>query len=86
MVSVNGVEYYSLYEYLGKAAGPNLGTKVNAEAINQTQPLVKQHIENPAYKGKVLCYTKKFLDSYFDKKHNPNLEYFHTTKDDDLPF
>ena len=29
----NKVEYYSLYEYLGKAAGPVLGDEVNKAAM-----------------------------------------------------
>jgi hypothetical protein len=87
MVEINNIKYYSLYEYLGKAAGPDLGTKVNAVAIDKRQPIVKQYVENPVFKGKVMCYTKNFLDSYFNKtEYNPDLDYFHITKDDDLPF
>jgi len=87
MVELNGKTYYSLYEYLGKAAGEELGLKVNAVAIEKNQPIVKQYVENSVFKGKVMCYTKNFLDSYFNKtEYNPDLDYFQMTKDDDLPF
>ena len=87
MVSIDGIEYYSLYEYLGKAAGPDLGTKVNAAAIDKRQPIIKQQVDNPVFKGEVICYTKNFLNGYFGKdEYDVNLDYFQTTKDDDLPF
>ena len=34
-----------------------------------------------------MCYTKNFLNGYFGKdEYDVNLDYFQTTKDDDLPF
>mgnify|MGYP003976260525 FL=1 len=61
----NKIEYYSLYEYLGKAAGPELGKEVNAASKRTNQPIVKQYVEQGGYKGEVFCYTKDFLDEYF---------------------
>ena len=65
----NGIEYHSLYEYLGYAAGPNLGDKVNEAAIKANQEYVTQKVSNPVYKGEVFCYTKKFLDEYFANQY-----------------
>ena len=61
----NGIEYHSLYEYLGYAAGPDLGDEVNKEAIKTKQLFIQQEVDNPMFKGKVHCYTKEFLNSFF---------------------
>tara|TARA_B100001559_G_scaffold301682_1_gene288807 strand:+ start:2143 stop:2355 length:213 start_codon:yes stop_codon:yes gene_type:complete len=61
----NGVEYHSLYEYLGYAAGPSLGDKVNKAAIKTKQEYVTQEVKNPVFEGEVFCYTREFLNEYF---------------------
>lgn len=83
----NKVEYYSLYEYLGKRAGTKLGDEVNKTAMEHNQKYVTQKVSNPVYDGEVHCYTKKFLDSYFYAKEN-NEEFVlpQDTYDGDLPF
>ena len=72
----DGIEYHSLYEYLGYAAGKKLGNKVNKAAKKTKQKYVTQEVSNPVYEGEVFCYTKKFLDEYFEIKN----------KYEDLPF
>jgi hypothetical protein len=62
------IEYYSLYEYLGYAAGGDLGTQVNEAATKTKQPIITQEISNRVYSGRVFCYTKKFLNEYFKKQ------------------
>ena len=55
----------SLYDYLGHAAGPELGKQV---AIAATKAGVKgetRQVSNPVYKGPVMLYPKAFLDLYF---------------------
>ena len=81
------IEYYSLYEYLGKAAGPTLGGEINKVAMKHKQKYVTQHVEHGGYNGEVFCYTKKFLDDYFYAKEN-NEEFVlpQDTYDGDLPF
>lgn len=81
------IEYYSLYEYLGKAAGPTLGGEINKAAMKYKQKYVTQHVEHGGYNGEVFCYTKKFLDDYFYAKEN-NEEFVlpQDTYDGDLPF
>ena len=93
MKKILGREYYSLYEYLGHAAGPALGEEVNKVAIKQKQKIVQQEVENKVYTGKVFCYTKEFLDEYFQSEQESLLKDF-TIMDsvdlddeyDDLPF
>jgi hypothetical protein len=65
----------SLFDYLGKAAGANLGKLVNIEAQNKKIPIKIREVSNPKYKGKVMLYPKSFLDEYFGVKQV-----------DDLPF
>jgi hypothetical protein len=76
-------QYKSLYEYLGKAAGAELGKKVAAAASAQKIKLTTQEVSNPKYSGTVLMYPVSFLDSYF----NPTIELTaKDTEDDELPF
>ena len=87
MQIIDKVEYYSLYEYLGKAAGKDLGCEVVKSSIKHKQKYVKQEVSNPVFKGKVFCYTKKFLDDYFyAKENNEELVLPQDTYDGDLPF
>ena len=72
-------EMYSLYDYLGKAAGPELGKAVwNAAKANKIKPEEKV-VSTKTYSGRILVYPKSFLDSYFGKTTTK-------TKIDDLPF
>jgi hypothetical protein len=70
------MEYKSLFEYLNRAAGPELGKNVNQAAKRAGVKCRTQHVTNSKYKGEVMVYPTGFLDSYFGK----------TTKDDELPF
>tara|TARA_R100000951_G_scaffold81680_1_gene69319 strand:+ start:661 stop:873 length:213 start_codon:yes stop_codon:yes gene_type:complete len=64
----------SLYDYLGKAAGKELGNKVNTYARLRKQPFKQRYVENPVYKGRVFLYTKEFLDEYFKVQEILTLE------------
>jgi hypothetical protein len=55
----------SLYDYLGKAAGGNLGAKVNAYAQIRKQKYTKRAIENPGFSGEVFLYKEEFLEEFF---------------------
>jgi hypothetical protein len=86
------MEYLSLYDFLGKAAGKELGTKVKEEADKIGVPFQIREISNPKYEGKVLLYPRDFLEFYFrepDLIHMNNLPEGHDWTgniDDDLPF
>ena len=57
--------YLSLYDYLGKAAGQELGAEVNKKAKTQGVEMMTRDISNHVYTGKVQMYPVKFLDEYF---------------------
>jgi hypothetical protein len=58
----------SLYEFLGKAAGGNLGKEVYISAIQNSVRWEKKKVSNPKYTGDVMTYPKSFLDEYFKSK------------------
>ena len=55
----------SLYDYLGRAAGAELGAKVNTYATIRKQKFEQRDVKNSAYVGKVFLYNEEFLDEYF---------------------
>ena len=55
----------SLFDYLGKAAGMELGKKVfKASAAMNIKP-ESRDVDIPTYCGKVMLYPKDFLEVYF---------------------
>ena len=58
----------SLYDYLGRAAGKQLGAEVATTAAALREVIEERYVENPAYKGNVHLYRREFLDEYFKKK------------------
>lgn len=61
----NNEQYLSLYEYLGKPAGGELGKQIFERAKSQNIKVNSVEISNPKYTGKVLTYPKSFLDNEF---------------------
>ena len=82
-------KYISLYEYLGHAAGGELGRKVAYEAAKAGIQPETREVSNPAYKGIVYTYPESFLELYFNpptpepQKSKPQRS---EPKDDGLPF
>mgnify|MGYP003644882344 FL=1 len=60
-------DYLSLYDYLGRAAGGELGRKIAYEAAKCKVNIQLKTIENPAYKGKIQMYPNDFLHECVDK-------------------
>jgi len=58
----------SLYDYLGRAAGKQLGAEVCATATSLKETIEERPISNPAFTGNVNLYRREFLDEYFGKK------------------
>ena len=58
----------SLYDYLGRAAGKQLGLEVHTVAVKLRETIHERYVENPVYKGTVHLYRREFLDDYFGKK------------------
>ena len=65
----------SLYDYLGHAAGMELGEQVAKVAKKQNVKMETRHVSNPKYTGNVTLYPEQFLR-----------EYFKVDQTDDLPF
>lgn len=61
------MNYMSLYDFLGKPAGGELGQKVCGEAIRQKIPMVQREVNTKNYTGKVMTYPEEFLKEYFAK-------------------
>ena len=83
--------YLSLYEYLGKPAGNDLGKEVAAAAIKANIKIQTREISNPKYTGKVHLYPKDFLEFYFREPESIHMEDLpgelnRVIDEDDLPF
>ena len=61
----NNMEKISLYDYLGHAAGADLGQQVAYAAAKAGVVTETRQVSNPVYKGPVMLYPKSFLDLYF---------------------
>ena len=55
----------SLYDSLGRAAGPDLGKAVATAAARKKVKFKTRHVEQGGYSGDVMLYPKTFLDEYF---------------------
>jgi len=58
----------SLYEYLGRAAGSELGKQVIQKAIQQQVKVTSHQVSNIKYQGRILKYPISFLKEYFNSK------------------
>ena len=55
----------SLYDYLGRAAGPDLGKQVAIAAAKAGVKHEIREVSNSKYTGPIMLYPKSFLDLYF---------------------
>jgi len=55
----------SLYDYLGKPAGSNLGEQVFRAASASKIPVKTKEVTTPKYKGKIMMYPENWLIGYF---------------------
>ncbi len=69
------MEMLSLYDYLGKPAGQDLGKQVADAAVAEKIKINAKYVSNPKYSGEILMYPKEWLDKYFQ-----------VSQVDDLPF
>ncbi len=74
----------SLYDYLGYAAGGELGKEVATAAIRSNVKIETREVSNPKYTGKVHLYPENFLKEYFQSKQAKVV--LSSYEDDDLPF
>jgi len=62
-------EFKSLYDFLERPAGSELGLQVMKAARSIKIPIQKRYIKNLKYEGYVLLYPENWLIGYFkDKK------------------
>ena len=61
----NNMNNVSLYDYLGHAAGSELGQKVATAARQAGVRGEMREVSNPVYKGPVMLWPRAFLDLYF---------------------
>jgi hypothetical protein len=85
------MEYLSLYDYLGKAAGEELGLEVSMAAKQAGIEIGTKQISNPKYTGEIQMYPKEFLEFYFREPDSIHMEDLpgsinYNIDDDDLPF
>ena len=59
------MEMISLYDYLGRAAGSELGKQVATAAAKAGVKHEIREVSNPKYKGPIMLYPRSFLDLYF---------------------
>lgn len=57
--------YISLYDYLGKPAGADLGKQVEAAARLANIPKIKREVSTNHYTGQVNTYPQWWLQEYF---------------------
>ena len=63
------IETQSLFDYLGRPAGSELGQKVHAAAVAKDVHIGTKDIETSIVpQGYVCMYPISFLDEYFDRK------------------
>jgi hypothetical protein len=58
----------SLYDYLGYAAGSELGKEVAETSVALKETIKTRTITNTRYKGEIMLYRREFLDEYFGNK------------------
>lgn len=61
-------EYLSLFDYLGRAAGSDLGKQVAAYAKSKKVKPTTRFVETAKYKGRILMYPKPLLEDFFKTK------------------
>ena len=55
----------SLYDYLGRPAGSELGQRVAAAAARNRIKFETRHVSTKTYTGDIMLYPKSFLDQFF---------------------
>lgn len=68
MEPVKEVPMTSLFDYLGRAAGAELGGQVYATAKRLKEAVESRIVETKNYTGQVMVYRKAFLEEYFQNK------------------
>jgi hypothetical protein len=64
------IKMMSLFDYLGRPAGGELGKQVYNAAYQLKVPVETRYVSNRKYSGEVMLYPEAFLKEYFEMKQN----------------
>ena len=64
-INTENMEMVSLYDYLGHAAGPDLGKKVAIAASKSGIKSEIREVKHAGWNGPIMLYPKSFLDNFF---------------------
>ena len=62
------IKMMSLFDYLGRPAGGELGKQVYDTAYHLKIPVETRHVQTKTYTGEVMLYPEAFLKEYFESK------------------
>ena len=65
LINKNNMEMISLYDYLGHAAGPDLGKKVASAAARAGVKHEIREVNHRGWNGPIMLYPRDFLDNFF---------------------
>jgi len=69
--TLEGKEFLSIYDYLGRKAGPELGLAVAQYAARLNEPQgPKNQVNTQGYKGPINTFRPDFLDFFFTQEGN----------------
>lgn len=68
---VDNSPFISLYDYLGYAAGAQLGKQVAQAAVKCKEKIEKKNVQTRTYSGEILMYRKQFLQEFFNNRKEP---------------
>lgn len=81
MMSSN-MEFKSLFDFLGKAAGRELGLEVAKAALTEGILVTTKNVSNRQYKGEIKMYPVYWLEAYFDTGATPSTKILYNEPDD----
>tara|TARA_A100000164_G_C21653073_1_gene651225 strand:- start:23 stop:490 length:468 start_codon:yes stop_codon:yes gene_type:complete len=64
-LKINNMNMISLYDYLGHAAGPELGKQVASAAARAGVKHEIREVKHAGWNGPIMLYPKSFLDNFF---------------------
>ena len=64
-LKTDNMDMISLYDYLGHAAGPELGKKVASAAARAGIKSEIREVSHVGYRGPIMLYPRTFLDNFF---------------------
>ena len=78
----SNMEFKSLYDFLGKAAGRELGLEVAKAALRDGILVQTKNVSNRQYKGEIKMYPVYWLEEYFDTGSTPSTKILYNEPDD----